>query len=169
MMVSAQVVGNDATICWANAVGSNFELNVMMPVLAYNLLQSISLLTEASKVFGSRCVTVDADVVVFGEVRGLEANTERCNALIEQSLAMCTALAPRIGYDAAAAVAKVASKTGRNVRDVVNDLVETPPGEYEGVLGVAASPDAQRIGPLRQDEVDQLLDPIRQTHRGTGG
>jgi fumarate hydratase class II len=169
MMVSAQVVGNDATIGWANALGSNFELNVMMPVLAYNLLQSIALLTSAANVLASRCVQVDAEVVVFGEVRGLEANVERCNDLIEQSLAMCTALAPRIGYDAAAAVAKVASKTGRNVRDVVNDLVGKPAADYETILGVAASPAAQSMGPLRQDEVDQLLDPMRQTHRGTGG
>ncbi|QDV33675.1 class II fumarate hydratase [Tautonia plasticadhaerens] len=168
MMVAAQVVGNDATVGWANALGSNFDLNVMMPVLAYNLLQSISLLTGAARVLATRCVQVDPEVVVFGDVRGMEPNVERCNALIEQSLAMCTALAPRIGYDAAAAVAKVASKTGRNVRDVVNDLVGKAPGAYESSLGVAASPAAQQLGPLGQQEVDQLLDPMRQTHRGTG-
>ena len=140
----------------------------MMPVLAFNLLQSISLLTGAAEVLASRCVQVDPDVVVFGDVRGLQANAERCNALVEQSLAMCTALAPRIGYDAAAAVAKVASKSGRNVRDVVNDLVGKAPSEFEGILGVAASASAQQAGPLRQEEVDQLLDPMRQTRRGTG-
>ncbi|MEO6808321.1 MAG: class II fumarate hydratase, partial [Isosphaeraceae bacterium] len=90
LMVGAQVVGNDATIAWSNALGSNFELNVMMPVLAYNLLQSIELLTSAATVLGSKCVA------------GIEADEAACASTIERSLAMCTALAPRIGYDAAA-------------------------------------------------------------------
>src|ERR687890_2806689 len=61
MMAAAQVVGNDATIAWADAMGSNFDLNVMMPVLAYNLLQSIDLLTSAAGVLSRRCIQVDPD------------------------------------------------------------------------------------------------------------
>ena len=107
LMVAAQVVGNDATIAFAGSgLGSTFELNVMMPVMAYNLLQSIELLARAARVFADRCVA------------GLEADRERCEGLVEQSLAMCTSLAPLIGYDKAADVAKESFKTGKTVREV---------------------------------------------------
>ncbi len=106
LQVCAQVVGNDATVTWAGAMGSTFELNVMMPVMAYNLLQSIELLARAARVFADRCAA------------GIEANRERCEALVEQSLAMCTSLAPIIGYDKAADVAKESFKTGKTVRQV---------------------------------------------------
>jgi fumarate hydratase class II len=107
LMVAAQVIGNDATIAFAaSGLGSTFELNVMMPVMAYNLLQSIELLSKAARVFADRCVA------------GLEANVERCEGLVEQSLAMCTSLAPIIGYDKAADVAKESFKTGKTVRQV---------------------------------------------------
>ncbi len=106
LMVAAQVVGNDATIAWAGAMGSTFELNVMMPVMAYNILQSIELLSRAARVFADRCAA------------GIEANRERCEALVEQSLAMCTSLAPVIGYDKAADIAKESFKTGKTVRQV---------------------------------------------------
>ncbi len=165
LMVGAQVVGNDATIAWADALGSNFDLNVMMPVLAYNLLQSIDLLTSASTVLANKCVQVADDVVVFGNVRGVEAREDRCKELIEKSLAMCTSLAPRIGYDAAAAVAKKASSTGKNVRDVVNNLVGKSPKEVEQILG---TPPTANTAPLTAEEVERLLDPQGQTVRGTG-
>src|SRR5205085_10245659 len=88
LQVGAQVIGNDATITFAGSgLGSTFELNVMMPVMAYNVLQSIDLLARAARVFADRTVA------------GLEANRERCEGLVEQSLAMCTSLAPIIGYD----------------------------------------------------------------------
>jgi fumarate hydratase class II len=106
LQVAAQVVGNDATIAWAGAMGSTFELNVMMPVMAYNLLQSIELLARAARVFADRAVA------------GLEANRERCESLVEQSLAMCTSLAPLIGYDKAADIAKESFKTGKTVRQI---------------------------------------------------
>jgi fumarate hydratase class II len=80
MQVGAQVVGNDAAITFAASHG-NFELNVMMPVIAHNLLQSIALLAHGAQVFARRCVA------------GLQANRARCEGGIEQSLAMCTALA----------------------------------------------------------------------------
>jgi len=109
LQVAAQVVGNDATICWAGAMGSTFELNVMMPVMAFNLLQSIELLASAARVFADRCVT------------GLEANRERCESLVEQSLAMCTSLAPVVGYDKAAEIAKESQKSGKTVRQVAQE------------------------------------------------
>jgi fumarate hydratase class II len=106
LQVAAQVVGNDATIAWGGAMGSTFELNVMMPVMAYNLLQSIELLSRAARVFADRCVA------------GIEANRERCEGLVEQSLAMCTSLAPLIGYDKAAEIAKESMKSGKTVRQI---------------------------------------------------
>jgi fumarate hydratase, class II len=107
LMVAAQVIGNDATIAFAGSgLGSTFELNVMMPVMAYNILQSVELLSRASTVFADRCAA------------GIEANRERCESLVEQSLAMCTSLAPLVGYDKAAEIAKESFKTGKTVRQI---------------------------------------------------
>jgi len=116
LQVCAQVVGNDAAITLGGLSG-NFELNVMMPVMAHNLLQSIDLLTNAVDQFNDRCL------------QGLEADRARCEGLIEESLAMCTALAPVIGYDRAAAIAKQAHESGRTVREVA--LAEKVLPEYE--------------------------------------
>ncbi len=107
-MVAAQVIGNDATIAVAGQSG-NFELNVMQPVIAYNLLQSIELLAKASESLVDKCV------------EGIRADRERCELMIEKSLAMITALVPRIGYDQAAAIAKEAYETGRTIREVVRE------------------------------------------------
>jgi fumarate hydratase class II len=109
LMAAAQVVGNDATVAWAGALGGTFELNVMMPVMAYNILQSIELLSTGARVFADRCVA------------GLEVNRERCESLVEQSLAMCTSLAPLIGYDKAADIAKESFKTGKTVRQIAQE------------------------------------------------
>jgi fumarate hydratase class II len=109
IQVGAQVLGNDAVATFSGSYGA-FELNTMLPVTAYNLLQSIALLASASQVFSRRCVA------------GLEADQQRCESNLEQSLAMCTALAPAIGYDQAARIAKVAYETGRTVRDVAFEL-----------------------------------------------
>jgi len=105
LMICAQVIGHDATITWGCAAG-NFELNVMMPVMAYDLLDSIELLIAGVRNFTERCV------------KGIEANREKTGALVEQSLAMATPLATEIGYDRAAAIAKEAFATGRTVREV---------------------------------------------------
>ena len=121
MMVASQVIGNDATVAIAGMNG-NFELNVMMPVLAYNLLQSIEILSNVSRLLGSRCV------------QGLEADVDRANELVEKSLAMVTALAPKIGYDAAAAIAKEAFRTGRTIREVCMERKVLPLEELEKVL-----------------------------------
>ncbi len=105
LQVAAQVIGNDLTITIGGQAG-NFELNVMMPVMAYNLLQSIELLARSAENFTTRCV------------QGIQADEARNQAMIEQSLAICTALAPEIGYDASARIAKEAYKTGKTVREV---------------------------------------------------
>jgi fumarate hydratase class II len=119
--VAAQVIGNDATIVLGGLSG-NFELNVMMPVMAYNLLHSISLLTKASLVFSKKCV------------QDLKANEERCREMIEKSLAMVTALSPHIGYDAAARMAREAYESGKTVREVALEKGVLPEKELEKIL-----------------------------------
>jgi fumarate hydratase class II len=106
MQVAAQVVGNDATITWSGANG-NFELNVMMPVLAHNLLESIGLLASAASTFATRCVD------------GIEVNSDRVRELLERNAVIVTALNPHIGYDNGARIVKEAAATGRSVRELV--------------------------------------------------
>lgn len=127
IMVGAQVMGNDATIAFSGAYG-NFELNVMLPVIAHNLLESIEILASSSRVFAQRAI------------KDLQADKERCEGLIEESLAMCTSLAPVIGYDNAAAIAKKAYESGRTIRQVA--LAESG---------------------LSEAQLNQLLDPLSQT------
>lgn len=121
LMVAAQVAGNDTTLGIA-AMSGTFELNVMMPVIAFNLLQSIEILANGSRLMAERCVD------------GLEANEERCKELVEGSLAMCTSLAPIIGYDQAASIAKEAFKTGKTVRQIAVERQVLPTDELERVL-----------------------------------
>src|SRR6266480_2016417 len=125
MMVCAQVIGNDACITWAGANG-NFELNVMMPVMAHNLLESIRLLANVVDVFCDKCVT------------GIVANQERCRELVELSMAMVTSLAPKIGYDRAAEIAKESAKTGRTVREIAREQKVLPKKELERALDPVA-------------------------------
>ena len=106
MMVCARVMGNHATITVAGSRG-NFELNVMMPVLAHALLESITLLSNAARAFAERCVN------------GIRVNEDRCRELLERNPSIATALNPRIGYDKAAEVAKAAAKEGKSVREIV--------------------------------------------------
>jgi len=133
MMVCAQVFGNDACITWAGANG-NFELNVMMPVMAYDLLESIRLLAHSADAFTEKCVN------------GIIANRERCKELVELSMAMVTSLAPKIGYDRAAEIAKESAKTGKTVREICL---------------------ANKI--LPEDELNRILDPISMTEPGGEG
>ncbi len=121
LMVAAQVIGNDATITIAGMAG-NFELNVMMPVIAYNLLQSIEIEAAASRLLAERCI------------EGIEANRERCAELVERSLAMVTSLVPKIGYDAAAEIAKESVRTGRTVRELCREKRVLPEAELEEAL-----------------------------------
>ena len=108
LMVCAQVIGYDAAIVWSGAAG-NFELNVMMPLMAYDLLESIELLVAASRNFAERLV------------ERLEADRKRAGAYVEQSLAMGTALAPEIGYQKATELVKEAYRSGRTVREVARE------------------------------------------------
>jgi fumarate hydratase, class II len=119
-MVAVQVIGNDTTITLAGGSG-NFELNVMLPVLGYNLLQSIELLSNASSNFTEQCV------------KGLEA-TERGPALVEQGLMLATALAPEIGYDRAAEISKLAYKTGRTIREVAREETDLSEEDLDRLL-----------------------------------
>jgi fumarate hydratase class II len=136
LQVAAQVVGHDATVAWAGAFGSTFELNVMMPVMADAILSSIRLLSRAARVFADRCVA------------GITANVERCESLVEQSLAMCTSLAPVIGYDNAAAIAKESVKTGKTIRQLAVAQQVMPEADLTKALDARrmTSPQADMVG-----------------------
>jgi len=105
IQVAAQVIGNDTTIM-LGAQSGNFELNVMLPLIAYNLLQSIALLARASESFANKCIF------------GISANALKCRSNIEKSIALATLLVPYIGYDKAAYVAKKAHAAGKTVREI---------------------------------------------------
>jgi fumarate hydratase class II len=124
MQVSARVAGNDTTVNWCGANG-NFELNVMMPVMAQSILESIRLLSKVSRIFTERCVN------------GIIANEERCAELIEYSMSMVTSLAPIIGYDTAAVIAKESVATGKTVRQLCQEKEVLPPDELEKALDPA--------------------------------
>jgi len=121
LMVAAQVIGNDATVAIGGMSGV-FELNVMMPVIGYNLLQSVEILGAAAGLLADRCVD------------GLAANRERADDMVEKSLAMVTALAPRIGYDLAAEIAKEAFSSGRTVREIATERQLMTPEELAEIL-----------------------------------
>jgi len=121
MQVCARVFGNDATVTWAAANG-NFELNVMMPVLAHAMLESCRLIANVADVFREKCI------------EGLQANVARCNELVEYSMAMVTSLAPIIGYDKAAEIAKESAKTGRTVRELCREKNILPEAELAAAL-----------------------------------
>jgi fumarate hydratase class II len=106
LQVVAHVIGADATIVHAGATMGALDLHVGMPVMTYHFLEAVRLLSNAARIFAERCVA------------GLEADAPRAEQLVEQSLAMCTSLAPVIGYDRAAAIAKKAHATGKTVRQV---------------------------------------------------
>ena len=112
IQVCAQVIGNETAITLGGLSG-NFELNVMMPLIAHNSLQSIRLLARAIDNFSKRCIL------------GIEADRERCEEMIERSLSLATALTPEIGYDEAARIAKKAYAQQKTIRQVV---------EAEGIL-----------------------------------
>jgi len=123
MMVAARVMGNHTTVTIAGQRG-NFELNVMMPVLAQALLESITLLSNVAVAFADRCVT------------GIEANEPRAKQLLEKNPSIATALNPYIGYDQAVEVAKEAAQAGRSVRDVVEEKGLLKPEEIDEALDV---------------------------------
>ncbi len=120
MMVAAQVIGNDATIALAGQ-GGNFELNTMLPLIAYNLLQSTDILGSAAANLADQTVA------------GLEA-TERGPELVEKGLMLATALAPEVGYDKAAQIAKEAFKTDQTIREVAREQTDLSEEELDEVL-----------------------------------
>ena len=130
LQVAAHVIGCDVTITICGQAG-NFELNVMMPVMALRFLEAITFSANVVNAFTKKCVA------------GIVANRERCEEMIEKSLAMATALAPVIGYDAAAKIAQEAYATGKTVREVAR---------------------AQKVLPKRK--LDEILDPRRTTEPG---
>lgn len=130
IQVCAQVVGNDLAITLGGQ-GGFFELNVMLPLIAHNLLQSIDILTNASTMFAEKLVD------------GLQTDKKACADYIEGSLAMCTSLAPVIGYDKAAHLAHIAFDTGKTVREVAL---------------------AEKV--LPEDELKRLLEPMSMTEPG---
>ncbi len=132
-MVCAQVIGNDAAIAFGGAAG-NFELNVMMPMMATNILQSIRLLANVSRLLAERCVD------------GIEADVERCREMAESSPSIVTPLNRFIGYENAAAVAKRALRERRTIREVVID---------EGYV---------ESGALTEQQLDDALDVLSMTH-----
>ena len=134
LQVCARVIGNDATVTWAAAQLSNFELNVGMPVIAHAMLESIRLLTNVVEIFRKRCV------------EGIIAKKERCNELIEYSMAMVTSLVPVIGYDKSAEIAKESAKTGKTVRQLCREKKILP-----------------------EDQLDAALDPVEMTKPGGEG
>jgi fumarate hydratase class II len=129
-MVAAQVIGNDAAVVFAGAAGSLLELNVMMPVAAHNLLESIAILSTSAVNLAEQVID------------GVEA-TENGPRLVERGLMTCTGLVPRIGYDAAGAIAKEAYRSGRTVREVARERTD-----------------------LSEEELTELLDPVRMTEPG---
>jgi fumarate hydratase class II len=132
-MVSAQVIGNDAAIAFGGAAG-NFELNVMLPMLARNILESIRLLANISRLFADRCVS------------GITANAERCQEYAESSPSVVTPLNKYIGYEDAAKVAKTALAERKTIRQVVLE---------KGYV---------QAGKLTEAQLDQALDVLRMTH-----
>jgi fumarate hydratase class II len=133
LMVCAQVIGNDAAVTTAGAAG-NFELNVMMPVIARNLLESIRLLSASSRVLADRCVS------------GITANVERMRTYAESSPSIVTPLNRYIGYENAAGVAKKALAEQKTIRQVVLEM-----GYVER-------------GDLTEQQLDEALDVARMTH-----
>ncbi|MCX5898504.1 MAG: lyase family protein, partial [Proteobacteria bacterium] len=105
LQVAAQVIGNDAAIT-IGGQGGNFELNTMLPLIAYNLLQSITILAAAVTLFAEKCID------------GIAANKEQCASTVDTTIALVTPLVPVIGYDTAAAIAKEARETGKTIRDI---------------------------------------------------
>ena len=123
LQVCAQVIGNDSTITLGGLSG-NFELNVMMPLIAYNLHQSIHLLTNGVDNFSKKCI------------KNLKSDRKRCEEMIEKSLALATALTPKMGYEEAARIAKKATLQNKTIREVV---------------------EGERL--FQKEELNRLLDP----------
>jgi fumarate hydratase class II len=123
MQVSSQVIGNDHTITFCSSNG-NFELNTMLPVMAHNILESISLLTSSTRIFEEKLII------------GLEANTEKLDENIQKNSILVTALVPKIGYDKAAEVAKEAVSKNVTIKEILVEKALLPESEIDELLDV---------------------------------
>ena len=131
--VAFQVMGNDHTICMASEAGQ-FELNVMGPVIAFNLLQSLQIMQRALGVFHQFAL------------EGMEANRARCQAYVDQSFGIVTALNPHLGYDVAAQLVKEAMVTGQTIKELILE---------RGLLSLT--------------EMEEILNPMQMTTPGIAG
>ena len=127
LQVCARVMGNDATISMCGQSG-NFQLNTMMPLIGFTSIESALILTNSIDTFREKCIN------------GLKVDISRCNELVEKSLAMVTAIAPEIGYDAAAEIAKEAYLTGKTIRELLK---------------------AKKL--FDENKINELLDPMKMT------
>ena len=127
IQTTAQVIGNDMTITLGGQ-GGIFELNVMLPVIAYNLIQSIQLLSEAAKVLAEKCI------------KGISVNRSICEQNVEKSLAMVTGLVPHIGYDRAAEIAKSAYESGKTIRETALEQQVLPEAVLNEILDASTDP-----------------------------
>ena len=123
MQVSAQVIGNDNTITFSSANG-NFELNTMLPVMAHNLLESISILSSSTNVFNDKLI------------RDLEANTDKLQENIQRNSILVTALVPQLGYDKAAEIAKEAMSSNKTIKEVLLDSNLFSSDEIDNLLDI---------------------------------
>jgi fumarate hydratase class II len=121
IQVAGHVIGNDAAISFGGQAG-NFELNVMLPLIAYNLLQSVQLLSSCSTHLAEKCVT------------GILADHDRCTSSLEKSLSLATAFVPEVGYDQSAALAKEAYQTGKTIREVAKANKILPDNRIDEIL-----------------------------------
>ena len=126
IQVGAQVIGHDAAITFGGAFG-NLELNTMMPLMAHNILESIELLANVSRIFAIKCIA------------GIEADAAKCASNVERSLAQCTALVPLIGYDQAARIAKIAHERGATIREVALETSGLTQAQIDNLLEAANS------------------------------
>jgi fumarate hydratase class II len=122
LQVAAQVIGNDAVITIGGQAG-NFELNTMLPLIAYNLLQSVTILAAAVTLFAEKCID------------GITANKERCASTVDTTIALVTPLVPIIGYDKAAAIAKEARETGKTIREIALEEKILSAEQMDALLG----------------------------------
>src|SRR2546430_6199044 len=122
MQVAARVLGNDQTLAFSGATGGQFQLNIMMPVMAHAALESVHLLADATRAFVDFCAVE------------MEANPEACEASVEKSLSMVTSLNPLIGYERAAALAKEAFKSGKTIRELCLEQRVLPEAELQKAL-----------------------------------
>jgi aspartate ammonia-lyase len=134
--VCYQVIGCDTTVCVAAEAGQ-LELNVMMPVMAWNVLHSSTILRNAMDVLRGRCI------------EGIQADAERCRELLERSTAVATALSPYLGYAKTAAIAKASVETGRTIRDLVLEEGLMEAGQLDKILspGSMTQPGIVNEGP----------------------